>query len=190
MGLFTRRKEEKADKGRDFKPPVAEKAEPPSNAPEDFGKRELEVPMIEADVREAFAKEFPMGKAIDEERFELPEQLKFAEQSPLPLFVKISRYKEVLKTLEDLKSSIQAIKGAVKVQNDVDAMARENRETIISAIEKLNDKIMFIDNEFKRPEGFKETFKEPEIGRQNLSQSVLDLREQINTVKNELRMLT
>lgn len=174
--------------------------------PAEIGGEQFEMPppMEDTPVDKSFQMPAEMEKISKEEPEVVPPKPeKKAEEPPLPvevldsakvpLFVKIERYREVLDSLHDLRSTVSTLENTVKLQNEIEKMASENRELILTSVKKLNEKVMFMDNEFKNPGSYKKGFKKPNIdlpNKENLDTVVSDLKSQIDSIKDDLKTLT
>jgi hypothetical protein len=129
-------------------------------------------------------------KPFEGDKFQMPPPIDMIPATSFPLFVKVDRYREILETLHDLKLSVSSLKGTIKLQNEIEAKAAENRAMLFDAVNKLDQKIEFMDNEFKKPEGFKENLKAPKTEKEDIKEAVGKLKGQIETVKKELSSLS
>jgi hypothetical protein len=118
---------------------------------------------------------------------------KFAEEKKptfAPLFVKIDKYRSVLNTISDLKTTVIMIKNALALQKEVEGLRDENRRMMEAAINKIDKKIVVLDSEFLRPEGFEEEFPPQIYETEGLEGVVTDLKKQIEGLKSELQTIS
>jgi len=122
-----------------------------------------------------------------EEKVEKP----IEEKRPMfaPLFVKIDRYRSVLNSINDLKTTIIMIKNALAIQKQIESLRDENRKLLESAINKIDKKILALDSEFLRPRGFEEEFPPSSYETSGLEGVVSDLKKQIEGLKSELKTI-
>ena len=120
-----------------------------------------------------------------EEKIEEPKKPMFA-----PLFVKINKYRSVLSSINDLKTTIIMIKNALAIQREIESLRDENRKLLESAISKLDKKIIALDSEFLRPRGLEEEFPPSTYETSELEGVVSDLKKQIEGLKSELKTIT
>jgi nitrogenase molybdenum-iron protein alpha/beta subunit len=107
-----------------------------------------------------------------------------------PLFVKIERYKSVLNTIADLKTTVIMIKNALEIQRNIESLRDENRRLLEAAISKIDKKIVMLDSEFLRPKGYEEEFPPPIYETESLEGAVTDLKKQVESLKSELQSIT
>lgn len=120
-----------------------------------------------------------------EEKVEEPKKPMFA-----PLFVKINKYRSVLSSINDLKTTIIMIKNALAIQREIEGLRDENRKLLEAAINKLDKKIIALDSEFLRPRGLEEEFPPSTYETSELEGVVSDLKKQIEGLKSELKTIT
>ena len=104
-----------------------------------------------------------------------------------PLFVKITRYKQILNSLNYLKMSVNLIRNQLAILNELDRLRSENMQVLESTIEKVSNVLVKLDAEFMRPSGFMEDMPEmaaDEVG--SLEDTLTDLRSQIEGLKEEV----
>jgi len=107
-----------------------------------------------------------------------------------PLFVKIDQYRSVLTTISDLKTTVIMIKNALGLQKEIESLRDENRRLMEAAINKIDKKIVTLDSEFLRPQGFEEEFPPPIYETEGLEGVVTDLKKQIEGLKSELQTIS
>ena len=107
-----------------------------------------------------------------------------------PLFVKIEKYRNVLNSINDLKTTIIMLKNALMVQRQIEGLRDENRKFLELAINKIDTKIVSLDTEFLRPRGFEEEFPSATYETTGIEGVVEDLKKQIEGLKSELKTIT
>lgn len=148
-----------------------------------FGRKKEEIEKEIKDIEE-------IKKAIEptetlpktEEKPSEPERPAFA-----PLFVKLDRYKTILDSLAELKTTIAAIKNAFVSLIELENLKRENLKIIQNAIGKVEKKLVSLDSEFLRPSGYEEVHSE--FYSIDLEPSIADLKSQIEKLKSELESI-
>ena len=127
----------------------------------------------------------PMTPAIPPIPVTGPERPAFA-----PLFVKIEKYRNVLRSINDLKTTIIMLKNALTVQRQIEGLRDENRKFLELAINKIDRKIVSLDTEFLKPRGFEEEFPPATYETAGVEGVVDDLKKQIEGLKSELKTIT
>ena len=118
---------------------------------------------------------------------------RFAEEKKptfAPLFVKIDKYRSVLNTINDLKTTVIMIKNALALQKEVEGLRDENRKFLELATDKIDKKVFSLDTEFLRPKGLEDEFPPATYETEGLEGVVDDLKKQIEGLKSELKTIT
>ena len=144
-----------------------------------------EIPeMIEGEVA---PEPVPVVERKEEEAVK-PEMQK--KSSFAPLFVKIDRYRSILNSISDLKSTLIMIKNSFMIQKEIESLRDENKKMLELAISKLDKKIITLDSEFLRPTGFEEEFPSQIYESGGIEGVVDDLKKQIEGLKTELKTIS
>lgn len=107
-----------------------------------------------------------------------------------PLFVKIEKYRNVLNSINDLKTTIIMLKNALAVQRQIEGLRDENRKFLELATNKIDKKIVSLNAEFLRPKGFEEEFPPATYETAGIEGVVDDLKKQIEGLKSELKTIS
>jgi len=118
-----------------------------------------------------------------------PEEVEAKKPAFAPLFVKLDRYRQILYLLNELRTTMAAIKNAFSVLAEVDRLREENSRMIRSAIDKVDKRLVALDSEFLRPSGFEEGFPAETYGVESLEGVVTDLKGQVDQLKSELESM-
>lgn len=127
-------------------------------------------------------------KPVEEEKVVPKKELK--KPGFAPLFVKIERYKSVLDAINEIKTTVMMIKNALGIQKQIEELRNENRGLLESAVNKVDKKVLTLDSEFLRPSGYEEEFLPPVHETEGLETVVDDLKEQIESLKSELKTIS
>jgi hypothetical protein len=120
------------------------------------------------------------------------EQAQEKEQSPsfAPLFVKLTRYKQILSTLNYLKMSINLIKNQLAILSELDKLREENIKLLDSTTKRVGERLSTLDSEFMRPSGFMEEIPEMQMQDvESLESTLTDLKSQIEHLKSEVETI-
>ncbi len=115
-----------------------------------------------------------------------PHEEKMGRKQFAPLFVKIERYKAVLSLLNEVKATMFMIKNALAIHRQLENLKDANQTVIESAIVKIEQKIVALDNEFTRPVGYEEEHI-PVTAQTDLEKALDDLKNKIDDLKTELK---
>ena len=166
MAIFGRKRIKKVKQG-EFVPPVDV-------------RRSIEVP---ENKMQAFPRRPPV---VEGRREEEEPQPAFA-----PLFVKLTRYKKILNTINYLKVSINLMKNQLSILNELDRLREENLKLIYSAVNRMSDRLGRLDSEFMRPSGFVDEIPETQMEDvESLENTIADLKGQIEHLKSEVETLS
>ncbi len=153
-----------------------------------------------------FEPEIPEVKTREEIR-NTPEEVMSIQQKPIqekqptqvqevqkptfaPVFVKLDKYRNVLDSINDLKTTTIMLKNALAIQRQIEILRDENRKFLELATDKIDKKIITLDTEFLRPKGFEEEFPTATYETEGLEGVVDDLKKQIEGLKSELKAIT
>jgi len=128
-----------------------------------------------------------LGEEVSEEV--KPEEVEVKKPAFAPLFVKLDRYRQILYLLNELRTTMVAIKNAFSILAEVDRLREENSKLIKSAIDKVDKRLTSLDSEFLRPSGFEEEFPSETYSAESLEGVVGDLKGQVDQLKTELESM-
>jgi len=117
-----------------------------------------------------------------------PEEKMQPQEKPTfaPLFVKIDRYKNILKSMSELKTTLSLMRNSFAVLDQMEQLKVENMKLISNALDKVEKKLIALDAEFLRPSGFHDEMNE-QYETESLQGVVSDLQSQIQQLKNEMQ---
>ena len=150
-----------------------------------FFKKERE------DIKEIKEAVMPEEIPIPEEF--MREEVPRGEASPVdekgaPLFVKVDKYKEVLRDVQELKVFISGMKQLFSILNDLENVRNDSLKIMRATMQRLERTVVEIDTELLRPRGFElPTHEEEDI--HHIEDSLTDLQKQLATLRKELQEL-
>jgi len=118
---------------------------------------------------------------------------KIEEETQVPLFVKIDKYKTIVSSLMHLKSLLISLKNSLVALEQIEKMRIETFNTIMKNLDKMNEKILALEKEVVKPIGFSfgttvtplTTYEEL----QSVQASIASLKAQIEQLKAELESI-
>ncbi len=104
-----------------------------------------------------------------------------------PVFIKLTKYRQVLSALNQLKMNVNLIKNQVAVMGELDKLRDENIKLLKSALGKVDERLASLDSSFMRPSGYEDDL--PEARRNevdSLDCTIDDLKSQIDNLRSEV----
>lgn len=141
---------------------------------------------IEA-VKQAVSQPDVVPESMDMPKIELgklPERPRFA-----PLFVKIDRYQEVLKTIEDLKSMLLNARDILNVMQQLDKIKQESESLLQKNIQEVVKSIAALDSEFVRPKGVGMEETMPSFKAEKVESYVGELERELQHLRSQLQQM-
>ncbi|MBU3957576.1 MAG: hypothetical protein KKB25_00705 [Nanoarchaeota archaeon] len=118
----------------------------------------------------------------------LPERPRFA-----PLFVKIDRYREILNSIENLKSILLGVRDLLNLMQQLDRIKIESETLLNKNIQEVIMNISNMDKEFIRPKGVnvEETAHDmhDNMGYEKVGSYIGDLQRELDNLKSQLQTL-
>jgi len=112
------------------------------------------------------------------------------EETQVPLFVKIDKYKTIVSSLMHLKTLLISLKNSLIALEQIEKMRIETFNVIMKNLDKMNEKISALEKEVVKPIGF--SFGAPTASfppyeeLQSVQASIASLKAQIEQLKAEL----
>jgi len=105
-----------------------------------------------------------------------------------PLFVKMDRYRQILTTIGNLKTALMIVKNSLATLRQIEKVRDDTFNIVTDIIEKMDDRLIELDNNLLRPAGFHESEDvSPEHQDiRSIEATVADLQGQIEQLKGEL----
>ena len=105
-----------------------------------------------------------------------------------PLFVKMDRYRQILTTIGNLKTALMIVKNSLATLRQIEKVRDDTFNIVSDIIEKMDDRLIDLDNNLLRPAGFHESEQgSPEQQDiRSIEATVADLQGQIEQLKSEL----
>jgi len=116
------------------------------------------------------------------------------EEIQAPLFVKLEKYKTIVSSLMQLKALLISLRNSLLALEQIEKTRIESFGVIIKNLEKMNEKISYLEKEIIKPVAFPfgvpptTPFVEYEEA-QNVQASIASLKAQIDQLKSELERL-
>ncbi len=105
-----------------------------------------------------------------------------------PLFVKMDKYRQILTTIGNLKTALMIVNNSLSTLHQIEKVRDQTFDIITDIANKMDDKLIELDNNLLRPAGYKgmdESLEEQQDIR-GIEATVADLQGQISQLKNEL----
>ncbi len=123
---------------------------------------------------------------VDMPEEEMPHMPVVERETGAPLFVKVDKYRDIIKTIQELKLFVASTKQVFAVLQDVENLKADALNVLRATVQRLERSILEIDSELLRPHGvgIAET-KSQEVG--HLESSLEELQKQLLELKRELQ---
>ena len=110
--------------------------------------------------------------------------------SEAPLFVKVEKYKEMLRNIREMMAFVAGTKQLFAVLNEIEAVRTDAINIMRATIQRLEKDMIEIDSELLRPKGFEPEEKAPgETELYHIEDSLTDLQKQLSTLRRDLQEL-
>jgi hypothetical protein len=105
-----------------------------------------------------------------------------------PLFVKLTKYKEILSNVEILMGTVDALKSQLELQNELSRLQMENSKSLQQSVEKVIGMLSKLDSDFLKPAtiGASDDCDAAGSEADGLQRTLTDLRAQIDSLKQDL----
>ena len=104
-----------------------------------------------------------------------------------PLFVKIDKYEDVLKKLNELKSSLKTLTRLISFSNEVDDLKTDIKNRIKNSTAKLTDTLISLDEVFIEPGKTRiDIHRDAQSG---VEEQVYDLEEELKHLRKEIAQI-
>ena len=114
---------------------------------------------------------------------------KRTEETDAPLFVKVEKYKEMLRSIREMLAFVSGVKQLFAVLNEIEAVRVDAINIMRATVQRLEKNMIQIDSELLRPKGFEFEEKVPESELYHIEDSLNDLQKQLGTLKKDLEEL-
>ncbi len=123
---------------------------------------------------------------FDEREFK--EELPAAEyRESAPLFIKVEKYRDILSSLQELKTFVSSVKQLFTVMHDLETVRSDALKIMRASIQRLEKSLIEIDSELLRPKGFEMPEMSSDVEIRHVESSLGDLQKQIAALKRELQ---
>jgi hypothetical protein len=125
-----------------------------------------------------------------EEHVEKPKEEKSKEETQVPLFVKLDKYKTIVSSLMQLKTLLISLRNSLIALEQIEKTRVETFNIIIKNLDKINEKLSLLEKEVVKPVSF--SFGMPTVPytpieeMQSVQASIASLKAQIDQLKAEL----
>jgi hypothetical protein len=105
-----------------------------------------------------------------------------------PLFVKMDKYRQILNTIGTLKTALMIVKNSLGTLRQIEKVRDDTFGIVNDIIEKMDDKLVDLDNNLLRPAGYHDGSEDSEEQKdiRTIEATVSDLQGQIEQLKSEL----
>lgn len=120
------------------------------------------------------------------QRYDEPKE--YGAAASAPLFVKVERYKEVLRDVHELKLYISGIKQLLDLMHDVETIRLDAWKIMRATIQRIDKTLVEVDSELLRPRGsIMADIKTDDTEAKHMESSLADLQKNLAELKRELQ---
>jgi len=134
----------------------------------------------------------PIQQSKNVEEKEMKEE-KVEEETQVPLFVKLDKYKTIVSSLVQLKALLISLRNSLLALEQIEKTRVETFNAIIKNLDKMNEKISTLEKEVVKPIGFSIGAPMPTYAPyeeiQSVQTSIANLKAQIEQLKAQLDSL-
>ena len=131
----------------------------------------------------------PMG--ADPLPHEVVDLNKMMEETPkiAPIFVRVDKYKEILSHIQELKSTIKNLEGALAARKTIHKINAESDEILERAIQKFADSTNLFGREFVTPRGAEHFARVGEAKEDVVDGTISQISEEVVKLRQELEKI-
>ncbi|MEM5861014.1 MAG: hypothetical protein QXL09_01480 [Candidatus Aenigmatarchaeota archaeon] len=133
---------------------------------------------------------------IEAERYESKELKNIEKVSsfPAPLFVKVEKYREIITTIQEIKTLIAGLRNLFSIIEEIDQVKSDALNTLRITLQRVEKNIIQLDANFLRTgseeiEKVKETIRPRAIEANELEDSLKQLYEELAAMKDEIEKM-
>ncbi len=108
-------------------------------------------------------------------------QTNYEKKKTPPVFIKLTRYEEIVDQINILRSSISNMYEILNVLNEIENSRKEALETFKSSINKINGGISFLDSIIVKPSGL--GIEPKKIVSEDMNKSLIQLKNELEKIK-------
>ncbi|MFH0949151.1 MAG: hypothetical protein V1802_01560 [Candidatus Aenigmatarchaeota archaeon] len=109
-----------------------------------------------------------------------------AQREVAPLFVKVEKYKEILITIQELKTFLVGMKQLFSVMHELESVRSDALNILRATLQRVEKNVVEIDSEFLRPKGLDLPITRDDMELRHIETSLSDLQHQLGTLRKEL----
>jgi DNA-binding transcriptional regulator GbsR (MarR family) len=148
-------------------------------------KREFVPPV---DVQSIHAN-IPSGPLPTEVKEELG-QIKDMSEDLTPVFVKVSKYRDILNSVNYVRMGFNLIKNQIAILSKLQKLQRQNMELLYTALEKVSTQLTKLDSDFTKPVDFMKEVSEMKLEDvKGLEKTIGDLKSQIEQLRGNVEAM-
>lgn len=122
--------------------------------------------------------------------FYLPEPPpKAAQQGTAPLFVKVDKYYDILRSVQEIKTFLAGAKHLYNVLAEIENVRNDALKIMHGTLQKIEKNVTEVDSEFLRPNETVFPAEQKSVEVQHVESSLNELQEQLSSLKKELQAL-
>ena len=107
-----------------------------------------------------------------------------------PVFVKISKYRDILNSVNYVRMGFNLIKNQIAILSKLQKLQRQNMELLYTALEKVSTQLTKLDSDFTKPVDFMKEVSEMKLDDvKGLEKTIGDLKSQIEQLRGDVEAM-
>ena len=148
----------------------------------------VDVEMI--DTSKLISQQIHTTQQLSEDFHRQPSSINDSSENLAPVFVKISKYKDIMNTVNYLKMSFTVLKNQVAILSKLQNLQRQNMKLMYTVLDKTNNQLDKLGTDFSKPVNFMKEVSESKVQEVNhLESTINDLKTQIDKLNVEVESM-
>ena len=109
------------------------------------------------------------------------------ETGGAPLFVKVEKYRDIIKSVQEMKLFVSSTKQVFSVLQEIESLRVDTLNVLRATVQRIERSIVEVDSELLRPYGASVAEVEESTDVNHIESSLTELQKQLNDLKRELQ---
>ncbi len=118
-------------------------------------------------------------------------QIEDMSEDLTPVFVKISKYRDILNSVNYVRMGFNLIKNQIAILSKLQKLQKQNMELLYTALEKVSTQLTKLDSDFTKPVDFMKEVSEMKLEDvRGLEKTIGDLKSQIEQLRGDVEAMS